>query len=67
MDSDGDGLSDYNETNVYGTDPFLTDTDGDGCSDGFEIANNFDPLNPGDCGAVSDEKLGWSRMKTLYR
>ena len=36
-DSDKDGLSDFDETNVYFTDPQLADTDGDGCKDGAEI------------------------------
>jgi len=40
IDSDGDGLSDYDETNaIYGylTDPFNPDTDGDGYTDYQEI------------------------------
>ena len=36
-DSDGDGLPDGDEVNVYGTDPFEADTDGDGLVDGTEI------------------------------
>lgn len=47
MDSDGDGISDYDEINVYGTDPYNPDTDGDGLSDYDEIfVHNTDPLNP---------------------
>ena len=37
VDTDGDGLSDQDETNIHGTDPNLADTDGDGLSDGAEI------------------------------
>jgi Malectin domain/Bacterial TSP3 repeat len=37
VDSDQDGLSDWNELNLYGTDPDRTDTDGDGLSDGEEV------------------------------
>lgn len=37
VDTDGDGLSDYDEIYVYGTDPIKADTDGDGLSDGEEI------------------------------
>jgi len=44
-DSDGDGLSDAEET-ALGTNPYNPDTDGDGLSDGAEVANNTDPLNP---------------------
>lgn len=43
-DTDGDGLSDYDEIFVYGTNPRTPDTDGDGLSDGWELANGFDPL-----------------------
>lgn len=35
-DSDGDGLSDWYEENITGTDPQLVDTDGDTISDGDE-------------------------------
>ena len=44
-DTDGDGISDYNEVNSYGTDPSRADTDGDGLSDSEELAywgNNWD-------------------------
>ncbi|MHA2333881.1 MAG: tandem-95 repeat protein [Candidatus Hodarchaeales archaeon] len=37
LDSDNDGLSDNDETNLYGTDPFNPDTDGDQLEDGTEI------------------------------
>jgi hypothetical protein len=36
-DTDGDGLSDGDEVNIYGTDPTNPDTDGDGLSDGEEV------------------------------
>ena len=49
-DSDKDGLSNDDEVNVYGTDPFKLDTDGDGTPDSLEIV---DGLNPND----SDEFL----------
>jgi malectin (di-glucose binding ER protein)/thrombospondin type 3 repeat protein/fibronectin type III domain protein len=38
VDSDGDGLSDADERNIYGTDPLKADTDGDGYRDGAEVA-----------------------------
>lgn len=36
-DTDGDGLTDYQELRFYGTDPRKADTDNDGISDGEEI------------------------------
>ncbi len=47
-DADGDGLSDWEETNVYGTNPDSADTDGDGASDRDEIIHGFDPTNSTD-------------------
>ena len=44
-DSDNDGLNDYDENNVYFTDPLNPDTDGDGLTDGGEVLDNLtDPL-----------------------
>ncbi len=37
VDSDGDGLSDDEETNDYGTNPNVADSDGDGLDDGDEV------------------------------
>src|SRR5690348_8570869 len=46
QDTDGDGLSDAEELNLYGTSPVLSDTDGDGFSDFQEIVTfAFDPTN----------------------
>jgi hypothetical protein len=42
-DSDGDGLSDADETAVYFTDPLDPDTDGDGYGDGLEIGHGYSP------------------------
>jgi hypothetical protein len=38
LDTDGDGILDGDEIDVYGTDPDKIDTDGDGINDGEEIA-----------------------------
>ena len=47
LDSDGDGLYDWEEIEVYGTDPFDPDTDGDGLTDYEEVRiYGTDPLNP---------------------
>jgi hypothetical protein len=44
-DTDGDGVADGDEINIYGTAPTLFDTDGDGVSDGEELFGIFtDPL-----------------------
>lgn len=45
-DTDGDGLSDYDEIYVYGTDPLKADSDGDTLNDGDEIAIGLDPNDP---------------------
>ncbi|WP_290518071.1 Ig-like domain-containing protein [Alcanivorax sp.] len=47
-DSDSDGLTDFDEINVHNTDPLNRDTDGGNDSDGVEIANGTDPLDPDD-------------------
>ncbi len=47
QDTDGDGLSDYDEIYVYGTDPYDMDTDNDSFDDGFEVAYGSDPLDGG--------------------
>jgi Cu-Zn family superoxide dismutase len=45
-DTDGDGLTDGDEADVYGTDATVVDTDGDGVGDGDEVAAGTDPLDP---------------------
>jgi len=37
IDSDGDGLTDWDELNFYHTDPLMVDSDGDGIPDGDEV------------------------------
>jgi hypothetical protein len=43
FDTDGDGLSDWQEIHVFKTDPTKIDTDGDGYSDAEEILNGYNP------------------------
>lgn len=45
-DTDGDGLSDYDEINVYHTSPYLEDSDSDGINDKQEIERGTDPNCP---------------------
>lgn len=44
-DTDGDGLLDGDEVNVYHTNPLLADTDGDGIPDGVEARTGSNPLD----------------------
>lgn len=43
IDSDKDTLSDYDEVNIYHTDPTATDTDHDGVPDNVEIEEHTNP------------------------
>jgi hypothetical protein len=45
-DTDGDGLSDWDEVHIYKTSPYLEDTDGDGYTDKQEIDTGNDPNCP---------------------
>jgi len=49
-DADEDGLPDWQEEQVYKTDPCQQDSDGDGYLDGEEVAAGYDPAKaaPGD-------------------
>jgi hypothetical protein len=46
VDSDGDGISDYEEVYDRNLDPFLADTDNDGVDDRDEIDDETDPTDP---------------------
>jgi hypothetical protein len=47
LDSDQDRLTDFEEINLYGTDPHNPDSDFDGVSDGDEVMANRNPLGAG--------------------
>lgn len=49
-DADNDGLKDWQEVQIYKSDPCKPDTDGDGYLDGEEVASGYDPTKkaPGD-------------------
>lgn len=53
-DTDGDGLNDELELQVYGTSPFLPDSDSDGVLDGQEVAAGSSPT----CAGASCDVLG---------
>ena len=46
IDTDHDGLNDYEELNFYETSPYLPDSDSDGFKDKEEIEAGTDPLCP---------------------
>ncbi len=56
QDTDGDGLSDWDELNIYLTSPYIEDSDSDGFSDKQEIDNDKDPNCPSgrDCYGQND-------------
>lgn len=51
IDTDQDGINDYEELNFYSTSPYIADTDSDGIDDKTEIEQGTDPICPigGDC------------------
>jgi hypothetical protein len=48
LDTDGDGLSDYDELNVFKTSAYLEDSDSDGFNDYEEVYSGDDPNCPRD-------------------
>jgi len=46
QDSDEDSLTDYEELRIYGSSPFIADTDSDGITDDQEVADGTDPNCP---------------------
>jgi hypothetical protein len=46
LDSDSDGLSDFDEINIYLTSPTNSDSDGDFINDFDEVINSSDPNDP---------------------
>ncbi len=68
QDSDQDGLTNEEEK-TYETDPYKSDTDGDGYSDGVEVSSGYNPLKkaPGDKIVTNEETTsvaGTSTEKT---
>ncbi len=67
-DADNDGLTDAQETAVYGTDPLNPDSDGDCVMDGEEVCTGADPLDPADqdgCMYIVSPSGNWHMLVTL--
>lgn len=54
-DFDADGLTNWDEIFIYGTDPFNPDSDGDGMPDGFEVQYYLNPSDASDASQDADE------------
>lgn len=57
IDTDHDGISDYEELGFYNTSPYLPDTDSDGITDKAEIDQGTDPLCPEGKKCSAEEEL----------
>lgn len=75
-DTDKDGISDYDELNLYKTDPFGADSDSDGFIDGVEVEGGYNPLDalveakivfesPKEQGIERDDILGVDTIASL--
>jgi len=64
VDTDFDGLSDYDEVKIYFTDPIDVDSDKDGYLDGVEVDKGYNPIGPGRLNP-DEENLGvdWGTFK----
>lgn len=60
-DPDSDGLTNSQEYQ-HSTDPVNPDTDGDGMGDGWEVAYDFNPLDPSDAMEDADGN-GWTNLE----
>jgi len=56
-DTDEDGISDYDELNIFLTSPYIADSDSDGKSDGSEILAGDDPNCPAGKTCASTELI----------
>jgi endonuclease I len=65
-DSDGDGLNNYEELVLFGTNPALADSSGDGLIDGALASAGYDPaVNYGALRTVLEQSLQYLRPGTL--
>lgn len=58
-DADGDGVTEEDEEDVFGTSDTDPDSDGDGFEDGFEVLHGFDPASDLD-GTGDRDGDGWA-------
>lgn len=66
-DTDGDGLNDWDELNLYKTSPYLADTDSDGFDDKKEIESGNDPTCPqGQTCTVSTSQTTTTNQDTTF-
>jgi len=66
IDTDQDGLNDYEELYLYSTSPYLADTDSDTRDDALEIREGTDPLCPtGKTCSESEFAIGATPSSTL--
>ncbi len=65
-DTDGDGLADGDEINVYLSDPLLVDTDSDGYEDGREAAGGYSPTSNASQKAGPEEIQKWTNAISQF-
>ncbi|MEK7632705.1 MAG: hypothetical protein AAB473_02850 [Patescibacteria group bacterium] len=62
MDTDGDGVTNADEEHVWHSNPFSSDTDGDGYKDYTEVINGYDPNGVGKLDSDGDGLTDYSEM-----
>ncbi len=76
LDADKDGITNYDEVNLYKTNPYAADTDGDGYIDSAEITKGYNPHDsssealvvyesPKESGEVRDDLLVVESISTV--
>ncbi len=62
MDNDGDGLTNTDEESVWHSNPFSSDTDGDGYPDYTEVINGYNPNGVGKLDSDHDGLTDYAEM-----